>query len=319
MTNHTNSTKVLPLWVSYATEITVWFNTMTFLSVLGTFCNSLLVAVVLSSPKLRAGSGALIAYVHIVLIFQCSVNMPLLFVPVYQASLTNKTATDTFCRDAFPLQWAMSQVVSWVDLMIAINRMVAICFPHNYPKWTDKKTLIMMMIIPWCPGITTIGCLRLGIGGVFRSIPPWGACGATMYPLMGQLNAMLSTAIPIGGSGLIYITIFLVMAGRSLSLFRLSGNQSVPLAVVPAIARKERKTIIRRNKSVKILFAVYIWYAACMLPAPLGASLFSQVYSYLPILQLVFRALSLLGYATMPVCKYYDLFDPQLFHSFFLI
>lgn len=301
MMNNTSSTASLPLWVSYATELRVWFTTMIFLSVFGTLFNLLLVVVVLSSRKLRTGSGVLIAYVHIVLTLQCSVNMPLLFAPVYQALLTNRTATDAYCRDTFPFQWAMSQVVSWSDMMIAINRMVAICFPYSYPKWTEKKALIIMMIIPWCSGVTTIGCLRLGIGGVFRSVPPWGACGAIMYPVMAQLNAIFSTAIPVGGSGVIYIVIFVVMAGRWLSLSRKSGNRLAPLQVSPA-ARQERKTVARRNKSAKILFVVYIWYGTCLSPTPIAASLYPVVYNSLPILQLLFRALLLLGYATMPVC-----------------
>lgn len=65
--------------------------------------------------------------------------------------------------------------------------------------------------------------------------------------------------------------------------------------------QQRQKLLSRRYKSVKMLFVSYIWYSVCILPAPIASLSFAAAYQSSPILQLLLRALLLLGYATMPV------------------
>lgn len=50
----------------------------------------------------------------------------------------------------------------------------------------------------------------------------------------------------------------------------------------------------------KMLFIAYIWRFIYLLPAPLGATVFTISYTSLPLLQLLLLVLLLLGYATIP-------------------
>lgn len=110
----------------------------------------------------------------------------------------------------------------------------------------------------------------------------------------------LQSLIRLPFSGFTYLVIFLVIVGR----IRLRNIQ-VSADLTPANAaelQQKQKILARRYKNVKMLFVSYVWYTMCLLPAPLGATLFTAAYSSLPLLQLLLRALLLLGYATIPVC-----------------
>lgn len=199
ITNFTHSN--MPAWVIYNYELTIWYKMMIFFSIIGTICNFFLVITILSSKKFRSGSGVLIANLHILVFMQCAFGMPMVFIPTYQVASTGPVS-NLFCRGSFSLYFILLEAVDWADMMIGINRLVAICFPFNYAKWTTKPVLVGMIITSWAPS-TVIGlCAVFNVGAAFRMILPWGSCGViTSSPIMLQMINVLGVLFPVATLG----------------------------------------------------------------------------------------------------------------------
>lgn len=190
-----------PVWLIYLSELTIWYKVMIFLTIVGTVSNFLLIVTIFSSRKLRSGCGALIANLHLLLLFQCTINMPIVFIAMYQVSLDNPPSK-TFCRWTFFVYYVIVQVIDWADMMVGINRFVAICFPFSYPKWTSRRVLISMVVISWIPGLVICLCFLFGVGGMFRPLPPWGGCGIALFsPLIAHWNFTIGMAFPVASLG----------------------------------------------------------------------------------------------------------------------
>lgn len=191
----------VPVWMTFNVELAIWYHAMICISTAGAISNFLIIITILSSKKLRSGCGMLIANLHILLFLQCAINMPILFAPIYQASFSGPPS-GTFCRWSFFIYSIILNVVDWADMMIGLNRFIAICFPFSYPRWTTTRMIMAMVVFPWLPGSVIEMCFSFGIGGMFRSLPPWGGCGVVSFtPVMAQTKFAVSIAFPVASLG----------------------------------------------------------------------------------------------------------------------
>lgn len=175
----------------------MWYGLMIFLSLTGSLLNLFLGITILFSRNLRSGCGALIANLHFIIFLQCSFGIPSVFIPTYEASVTGPVS-NLFCRMSFFPFFVLLPVADWSDMMIGINRFVAICFPFSYSKWTTKPVLISMMTISWIPGIALGFCCVFNFGASFRMILPWGSCGVVPSTrIMSHIISILGVSFPV--------------------------------------------------------------------------------------------------------------------------
>ncbi|XP_055356179.1 uncharacterized protein LOC129601408 [Paramacrobiotus metropolitanus] len=286
----------LPAWRTYSNELTAWFTIMLIFCILGGFFNTCLFLIIITSQKLRSGSGYLIAHLLLTNAVLCSVHMLILSVSTYFYAPVNPLS-DTFCQHTLLWYYASLDSVNYTSLLIGINRLIAIIFPHHYPHLTTKPVTFSMVLFPWMIGFTLALLVYFRQGAVFQSTPPWGTCGVAPAPETVTYTVIthLAATVPITALGGVYLLIFLHVGVEIVRRQR---------QVVAAEAVKEvRKRVVfrRRWRSVRMLFVSYVWYTCCLMPAPIAAGVFAGAYTSQPVLALFLRALLLFGYATIPV------------------
>ncbi|XP_055347997.1 olfactory receptor 11A1-like [Paramacrobiotus metropolitanus] len=286
--NVSNSTP--PVYHRFRLEVTVWYSIMTFLSTTGCTLSILLLLLIALSKKLRTRSSALFLNLLLQVALQCGVGMPLL-VQSYQGVPFSLAGDKELCRRTFIFYFIIVHCVDWTDLMIAVNRFIAVCLPHKYPQWTRGFRLYSMVVAPWLIGLGIALLPQFGIGGEFRRFTSWESCGVFYYNATWSLVfVMLGIGLPVSSTFLLYLTIFAVVLYRH---FR------VPVAPV-GMGEATRRTQ-KRYRSVRMFFGVFVCYAGCLLPPPIANGFFQKEYSSQPMLQLIFRAVMLLGNALIPV------------------
>ncbi|XP_055340588.1 probable G-protein coupled receptor tkr-1 [Paramacrobiotus metropolitanus] len=224
----------------------------------------------------------------------CLIIMPLL---TTQTSIYPEP-TEMFCTITMFFCLSVIYTVNWISLMIAINRVVAILFPYSYRYWARKRTIITMILISWMiPAVCNV-LVSFRIGATFQLTEPWGACGVKVnnriiFPLM----TVICVAFPVGLEGVIYLCIFAILTWRKVRKVR---RISV-VASDSEMSAFRREVFVRRVKVTRMLFLSNVWYMVCFLPAPISSSLYPKQYISQPLLQLYFRSLLAMGYATIPL------------------
>ncbi|XP_055329957.1 trace amine-associated receptor 13c-like [Paramacrobiotus metropolitanus] len=288
-----NSTTTL--WEAYAVPLLFWYCLMVLLCVLGTLSSLAVLLAILASRKLRAGSGALIANFLVGITVQCAV-----FLPLFTASVAGVPLS---CPATFFPYFLLNKVISLADMMIGINRFIAICFPYRYSLFTTARVLTTMILLPWGVALIYSLFLLLGVSGRFEPLPPWHACGTTFFSAAASFTStLIGVIVPIGTLGVLFVAMFGVMGVRRWMGGEREGGKDA--ARMQALRRK-------RYQSVRMLFVAYVLYSACFMPTQIASSLFSRQFQTDPLLQLLFRAVALLGYATVPR-SVIDLYFPIL-------
>ena len=288
-----NDTGVLePAWVTYELGLTIWFTFMLVCILLGTISNGLLLFAILSCRKLLHGSGILIAHSLALNLMLCAVHMPMVAVSTFLGKYY-QYSSPSFCQYQVLFYYTCVYSVNYASLGVAVNRFVAVFFPHKYNKWAEPKVTLFMALVSWMVPFACNLTIFYGNGGSFESVKPWGACGiAPTQSLVYPVTMVLCVPVPMITLSTLYMLIFAVYWWRSF-VFRLSGGK--------AADTNASISMDRRLKRVKLLFLSALWYAIALIPAPTAGSLYPVEYVSFPLLQLLFRGLLMLAYSTTPV------------------
>ncbi|XP_055337371.1 rhodopsin-like [Paramacrobiotus metropolitanus] len=296
-----NQSSLVPAWIIYSTTLQVWVAIIGILAIIGTSLNVPLFVTIATGSKLNTGSGALIAHLLFIESMLCSVWNPIICISMYTAHI--KPLSHTFCQYALFGYYIFLHCANWSTLLLAINRFVAIMFPHQYSKVSSKPALLFSMSFGWMVAIGFNLPGFLGVSGDYVPIPPWGGCGTKVTAQFAWFNALLTgvlTSIPVSGVGLAYIVMFVKIGvvwcrNRNAVVTKQKDDSS-------AGARHDRSVLQKRRfDSAKMLFISYLWYSLCYLPAPIASSVYPQAYASMPALQLALRGVLLMGYAFNPV------------------
>ncbi|XP_055340692.1 alpha-1A adrenergic receptor-like isoform X2 [Paramacrobiotus metropolitanus] len=294
-----NTTATPSLYTTYRVGLAVWFGAMMTFCIGGTILNLLVMSIILSTAKLRIGSGILIAHLLAVLTSHCAVHLFLITVSTYCYAPYYPLSTP-FCVYTTWMYYTCINAVNWSSLLIGINRFIAIFFPMKYSVLIQNKVIVVMILSIWavCFGCSTQ--IVYGRAGTYGVTAPWGTCGITKPDVNFAIVTNVNVTLPLTILGLLYLGIFIGVAVKN----RLDQRQ----------IRAEQKTVVkkgdnvqtrrlfeRRYRSAKILFVSYLWYVATLMPAPIALSLYPVAYVKLPLLSLIIRAVFLVGYATIPL------------------
>ena len=295
------------VWITYSYATKVWLAAMIIISICGTVLNISLFIAIFSRPQLRKGSGVLILHYVFLEIFISTVSFPIVTISTFMAQF--QPLTPNFCNWSILFYYLFVHCASWSALIIGCNRFIAMVFPHNYTFWSKKPALFGFIFLGWIVVFCVDFPPFFGIGGQFVPNKPWGACGTKVTSaVFNSITVAFTTTIPVGLLGLLYLIIFL-----KVFVEWFSHRRTVYENTATHHRQKDNKRLLfeRRFRCCKMLFGSFLWISICCLPAPLGSSAFSKQYASVPFLSLVFRGLSLFGYAFNPVIESLDLICRQ--------
>ena len=293
--NISSSLSFPPVWIAYRFEVQVWFAIVLFISIAGVIFNSSLIVIILSSKKLLRGSRILLLNLLICSTVQCVFGVPMVNATIYDSSFT----TISFCSGVDFIYLSTYFAVDWADLMISINRLVAIVFPHLYYRMIETTTVIACVSVSWIIPFVLSLLTLLKIIGQYGISQPWNNCAVTTSRTLDVMSTV-GFYIPTAATTVCYAAIFITMAQQ------MSRNRRVTEANNTPVILARRKVIwARRYRTAKMFFVTFCFYTVCLLAVPIVLTAAKSWYFSLPLLQLFFRILTPLGYFSIPVSHLY--------------
>ena len=294
-----NNTASIPAQ-KYSVGLQIWVSVMLTFGFCGGALSYILAATILCQRSLRSGSGILIAHTLLTEGTLLFVSFPLLTVQTFIAR--HNPPSVTTCHVVAWIYYVILQATHWTEMLIAVNRFVAVILPHHYRAMTGKRATISMIVACWTICIVNMTLPLFNVAAQIDSNNFWKSC--TMRGLKGQGQVFLflvsfNAYIPIGVEGTLYLVMFCVIfsrraAGKSHSRV----DTGTPQMLASKVAEVQR--LERRLRLAKMLFVGFIVPAICSLLTPIMAAAWPPYVTY-PLLHLTLRAVLVVGYAIHPV------------------
>ncbi|OWA53644.1 hypothetical protein BV898_18065 [Hypsibius exemplaris] len=243
------------------TELTAWIAITLTVCVVGIFTNVLLLRVMWSAELQRSGVSFLLFHFVAVNLLMCIVTTPIAVILVL-VKRDGWHIPSNICYYITTLNTINISVVNWSDAGLALNRFVALYFPHSYKTWATTPTLVVIIACGWIIPISLTMPFTVAAGGQSVTLSPIGLC--SLMP-NGQLGIFLTSSasyVPYGISG----------AGALLILWKCFDFSRPRVAVDRAEDRlheagARRRMAQRRLNMAKMLLFTYLWTGFCAIPA----------------------------------------------------
>ncbi|GAV09613.1 hypothetical protein RvY_19118 [Ramazzottius varieornatus] len=125
-----NTTEAFSLHAQHRQGLTIWLGVMLTCGLSGGIINFFLAGMILSAPSLRSGSGLLIAHALITGGVMVFVSHPAFAIQTYVARY--QSPTFRLCQGLAWQYFVIVQAAHWSETLVALNRFVAVVFPHSY-------------------------------------------------------------------------------------------------------------------------------------------------------------------------------------------
>ncbi|XP_055332286.1 melanopsin-like [Paramacrobiotus metropolitanus] len=260
----------------------------------GALGNLLIVYVIISQIRLRTGCGLLIANCLVAYTILCGFSFPIVGTSVYRKQFGQPVLGPQSCK---PLQWiqlACRFAAYWFDLFIAINRVVAVCYPYRYRTFSRPCHVIVGIVGLWLTALaySSLGWFDIGVNFIML---PLGTCAALPSGRMGQVVLYTGFYMPGASTTGLYVFLYAMIK---------RGKQQIQ----PESARNPRQRKIalanqRRMITTNMMCVSFVWTAACSMILPVTISLIKVAEDEVkqPLAVIWLAAIQLLGYAVNPV------------------
>ncbi|OQV16105.1 hypothetical protein BV898_09741 [Hypsibius exemplaris] len=187
-------------------------------------------------------------------------------------------------------------LANWTDLALACNRLMAICFPIHYVKWTTRKVIAALLIAAWVVSfaiVLPVPPLYLGWPGNL-SLPPPAQC-SNLNGSASLFVTSMTNFVPYAVSGVIYAAIWfkIVFEARHRRVTIPMGHGLLDV--------KQMRAKMRQLTVSKMLMAVFVWNSLCMLPFFVVTLAFPELFVRKPTLSLWLRLIMSVQYLFSPV------------------
>ncbi|XP_055331160.1 melatonin receptor type 1B-like, partial [Paramacrobiotus metropolitanus] len=185
-----------------------WGAVYLFLCFKGAVGNLLIVCLTLANRKLRTGCGLLIAHCLLTYTILCGFSFPIVGTSVYRKLVYDWQMDPKHCKLFQWIQMGARFASHWFDLYIAINRIVALIFPHHYRRFSRKTVQGFVVAFIWIGafGTSLLGWFDWAL--TFVMIPlgtcaciPKGHFGMILYTIVFYLPSVITAGL--------YISIYL--------------------------------------------------------------------------------------------------------------
>lgn len=255
-----NSTGSKPHGKPSSQTIAVWYVTIMILCVIGAVNNLLLLTVIFKTRKLRAGAGILVAHLIVIFSVMCTFLYPISNTVIFMQAY-NIRVSDTFCRAIQGPAGACVIVANWTDVFLALNRFMAICLPHHYARWAQKKVSIALISVAWffaalCTGLAAL----FKIGGEYVATE-MGICYFKGHGAFGDAQYFLGASVPNALVGVAAVAVLAKLLLAELRKKRRIAANWLLARVYYATPRARRRLGV-----AKMLFASFLFCFVCSLP-----------------------------------------------------
>ncbi|XP_055350329.1 rhodopsin-like [Paramacrobiotus metropolitanus] len=262
-------------------ELVAMISIFTVAFVIGTFLSLILTVTIAFRPRLHTGSGILIAHHQFLHVLQTGISNPLYMFTGWIVWLgLSVSGMNCFVMHFFCKLFTFTEM--WASLMLAVNRFVALIFPHHYNAISSNKAITVLMLIPWLIGLALTVPGLYGIGTLFgnRQVD----CGyiTVTSHAVATLVIVMGVYLPLAIQGLLYAVV-LIVHYRQTKIHEVSTVQ------------KKRFLLFR------LLFGSYLWYVVCYAPQPIALYGFPQFWFEDKLRAGWFQLLQEVGYAGSPV------------------
>ena len=180
-------------------------------------------------------------------------------------------------------------LANWTEVCLAMNRVLAICLPHQYSKLSSRRVVLGMLLATW---------LMVGFIGPDGAYP-WGGqfmvifinqCVFVSYGRLGDFFVSMVMFVPMGLTG----TCCAIILAKSALVQRQQRRAVVVIAAAPAVAAVATGSrrpgghsphTQRRLEIAVLLFTSFLWGAACDTPwTVMVQTSYSHLFIEYPIL-----------------------------------
>ncbi|XP_055350330.1 olfactory receptor 1496-like [Paramacrobiotus metropolitanus] len=158
----TTDARIVDSFVVYQTELKIMVAIFTVVFVIGSLLSLTLFLIIAFQPRLRTGSGILLAHHQFMHVLQTGISNPFYMATVWGAWMgipvrgVNCTVMHLFCK-------LFTFTEMWASLFLAVNRFVAFTYPHHYSCRNQRRQLEKFVLHLWLSD-TTYPQLRTGSG-----------------------------------------------------------------------------------------------------------------------------------------------------------
>lgn len=268
-------------FAAYYTNFLTYVAVATALCLVAVFSNLLCLAAICTWPELRRQGNILVTNLVVVDLLLSLTSYPISIAAVIYRQYS--ALAENFCDWTVYYHFVIHSFV-WHECLLAVNRLVAVVFPHRYNKLLATRsavaaTLVTGYLIAFCINAYPLGAATAATKRVHMYVPtfPFESClynvqHAGIFPIV---HAVLGVYLPMSVIGLYYGTLFLAVAVKR----RL--NQSGRRAWMRGTARSDA-LLRKRTRLARMLFVSFLWNAMTYLPQPLLTAFLPDVYSRWP-------------------------------------
>ncbi|XP_055355979.1 alpha-1B adrenergic receptor-like [Paramacrobiotus metropolitanus] len=271
----------------------------------GAACNLLLIFLIFTSGKLRAGCSLLIGHCLIPQFILCSVGLPLNGVLLYGHQVHRwQLNTHVSCNVTLWIAMTCRYANNCIEAYIGANRVVALFKPHQYRAFARTRVEHGTVTILWIISmfLAGLGCFDLGIR---YFVLPLGSCGLDQKDMVGAVTFALGYYVPLVFAAVGYCLIYIKMAvnrrNRTKTFPVVHVSQFRDSDTAGTVLHNGRNTAEKRRVSkLKMVFVAFFWNVLCYLIWPVVV-MFAPHLLQIPLASLVFGNITPLGYTITPI------------------
>ncbi|OQV13699.1 hypothetical protein BV898_12093 [Hypsibius exemplaris] len=259
------------------TELSAWIAVILTINFIGVLINLLLLRITWLAKLQKCGVSFLI--VHFLL---ANLVMSLVSVPagvfVLLAKRDGWHIDGSACYIVQTLVTINMTVINWADVGLAVNRFVALYYPHRYKAWASTPTNVAVLCCNWFISVATMIPYTFTIGGQGIISAPLGNCFLMMTGRLGPfLTAMMA-----------YVPYTLTGIGSLLILWKCFGYRVLDTATVSSAdgdssVGANHRLAQRRLNMAKMLLFTFLWTCVCTLPTYVVNTQFPWLYGANPV------------------------------------
>ena len=245
-----------------------WFVTCFLFHIVGSAANAALMIAVWNDRTSHKGSRFLVgsmAFANLLMafFFMPSANIEVLVRHLRQVIPNNNVK---FCTYFYAAYYTTQTSAAWIEVALAVNRLIAIVFPLHYDRYRKLKFSIDMVVGAVLIGVIVSFLTAAGIGASY-STQPNGYCMFQNRNNFGAFLGMMVSFIPYGLAMLAALAIFISTCLHP----RVGAMSPLPLNV------RHHCIMSRRMVVAQAMFASSVWCLLCTLPVFIVGALMPEL------------------------------------------
>ncbi|OQV25461.1 hypothetical protein BV898_00402 [Hypsibius exemplaris] len=278
-TNALNSPYLLTvLSPAYRQSWLIWLIFTLLTCLFGAIANVILLVVTIFYKKIRnSASSALIVHCTALDLYMSTVVAPVNSILAYLGP--KQYLPYMFCRFFALGFYSFYYLHVWAGCCLAFQRFMATWFPIEFHRFTTRRSLAVMIALPWVLTMMMVLFPSLEIGTKTAASNYSGGCTLVDAGHGTSVFYTFTLYLPSAMIGVFYIMIL----GRTLMVLR--GKVLLPANSKIAFALK------RRLEISKTLFVSFLWFCVSMYPLTLAVTYFPRLFGTDLALHLITRYL----------------------------